>query len=99
VFFSQYAQAPVVTGGANVRMINMRQVSGVATAPGIPATTVAFQNPFWRDATVTVTGGAVTVIAVSGTALGITSGSFLVPSGKTVTLTYTVAPTWKWVLS
>jgi parallel beta-helix repeat protein len=70
--------------------------AGVLTAPSVPATTVAQTNTFGVDATVTVSGGTVTVIAVGGTATGLTSGTFRVPQGQTITLTYSVAPTWKW---
>lgn len=67
-------------------------------SPAVPATTVAFTNNFGSDAEVFVTGGTVTVIAIGGTATGLTSGAFRVPSGQTITLTYSVAPTWTWFL-
>ena len=38
----------------------------------------------------------VTGIAVAGQSLGVTSGTVFVPTGRTITLTYSVAPTWKW---
>jgi hypothetical protein len=73
--------------------------TGVQTPPAIPASTVALVNPFWRDAAVTVNGGTVTVIAVDGTATGITSGTVVVPAGKNIAITYSVVPTsWNWVL-
>jgi hypothetical protein len=40
----------------------------------------------------------VTVIALDGTATGLTAGVFPVRSGGTITLTYSVAPTWHWSL-
>jgi hypothetical protein len=98
---------PSVTGGANLQVINLQCPTGAVgtigfTPPAVPASTVAFNNgtgtPMWRNATVTVIGGTVTVIAVDGVATGLTSGTVIVPSGKTITLTYSVAPTWKWVL-
>lgn len=69
---------------------------GHVTSPGIPATTVALANPFEVDAMVIVSGGTVTVIAIGGVATGLTSGVFRLPAGQTITLTYTVAPTWTW---
>lgn len=49
---------------------------------------------------VNVSGGTVTAIAVDGTVLtGVTSGVIMVPSGKTITLTYSSAPSWQWVLA
>lgn len=88
-----------VNGGAHVKVINQDQGVGVITAPTIPTSTTALQNPFWRDAMVTIVGGTVTGIAVDGTSqLLTTPGTVCVPSGKTITLTYSVAPTWQWTL-
>lgn len=70
---------------------------GVLGPPAVPATTVAYTNAYGVDATVHITGGTVTVIAIGGTTTGLTSGSFRVPSGSTITLTYSVAPTWVWI--
>ncbi|MBV9660449.1 MAG: hypothetical protein JO337_04765 [Acidimicrobiales bacterium] len=47
----------------------------------------------WRDCMVTISGGTVTGISVAGVSLGITSGTFVVPSFQQFTLTYSVAPT------
>lgn len=88
---------PSVTGCANVRIINENRTRGNITAPSVPATTVA-STPIFKDAAVTITGGTVTVIAVDGVATGLTSGTVIVPTGKTITLTYSSAPTWKWWL-
>lgn len=71
---------------------------GPITSPTLPATTVAYTNNYGSDATVYITGGTVTVIAIGGTATGLTTGQVRVPSGQTITLTYSVAPTWKWFL-
>ena len=64
--------------------------------PGLPLTTVPFSNQLTQDCLVEVSGGTVTVIDVNGTVTGQTSGTFLVLAGQTITLTYTVAPTWVW---
>jgi hypothetical protein len=69
---------------------------GVLGPPAIPATTVAFVNPYHVDCMVHVTGGTVTVVAIGGSATGLTAGTFRVPATSTITLTYSVAPTWKW---
>lgn len=88
---------PTVSGGANAHIFNGYQSTGHQAPPAVPATAVALVNPFWRDAAVTVSGGTVTVISVDGTATGVTSGTVIVPAGKSITLTYSVAPTWNWV--
>lgn len=90
--------APIVQGASNLEIINGHVTRGAQTAPAVPASTVALTNPFWRHAWVVVSGGTVSAIAVDGVATGLTSGTFRVPSGKTITLTYTVAPTWNWWL-
>lgn len=94
---------PIVNGGANLKIIatggtTVGHSFGHVTAPSVPATTVVLQNPFWRDAAVTVSSGTVTAITVDGTAVGITSGTVIVPSGKTIALTYTGTPVWVWNL-
>lgn len=86
------------TAIGNLRIINGQQGGGHQASPTVPATTVALQNPFWRDAWVIVSGGTVTAITVDGTATGFTSGAVLVPTCKTIAITYSVVPTWTWWL-
>lgn len=69
---------------------------GFITAPTIPASGTAVTGSNNFDCTVYVKGGTVTVIAVGGTTTGMTSGPIKVPAGKTITLTYSSAPTWTW---
>ena len=64
--------------------------------PAVPATTVALVNPYNVDCDVNITGGTVTVISIGGQATGQTSGKVFVPAGQSITLTYSVAPTWTW---
>ena len=71
--------------------------TGPQAVPAVPASGTALANPFPFDCTVYVTGGVVTAIAVGGTATGLTSGSVFIPTGETITLTYTSAPTWVWI--
>ena len=71
-------------------------VGHAVAQPAVPATTVAATNTTGVDCMVYVTGGTVTAIAVGGTATGLTSGAFHVLAGSTITLTYSVAPTWQW---
>ncbi len=93
---------PTVSGCANLKIVDMVRLPGavdVGDTPAVPATTVGLRNPFWRDAFVHIAGGTVTAIAVDGRTLGVTSGLVAVPSGRTITLTYSSAPTWVWTLS
>jgi hypothetical protein len=59
----------------------------------IGATGVAAYNNNSAGVNLTIAGGTVTVIAINGTATGLTSGTFFVPAGGTVTVTYSVTPT------
>lgn len=88
-----------IRGCAAFRVYDAARTAGIATAPAVPASTVALKNPFWRDAFVHIAGGTVSAINVDGQALGVTSGMVMVPTGKSITLTYTVAPSWKWTLT
>jgi hypothetical protein len=67
-------------------------VQAVGNPVTLAATTVASYNNNAYPVNVSVTGGTVTVIAVNGTVTGLTSGTFFVPAGGTLTITYTVAP-------
>ena len=64
------------------------------TAMTIGATTVASVNPNPVPVNVAVTGGTVTVIAVGGVVTGLTTGTFLIPPAGSITITYSVAPTF-----
>lgn len=85
-----------ISDPTNVRVIYIDGTSGNAAAPAMPASTVALRNPTWRDCAVTITGGTVTAITVDGVATGLTSGTVIVPSGRKIAITYSVAPTWVW---
>ncbi len=69
---------------------------GALGPPSVPSTTVAYTNAYGVDCTVFVTGGTVTVVSIGGIATGLTSGSFRVNAGQTITVTYTVPPSWTW---
>ncbi|HXW78998.1 MAG TPA: hypothetical protein VEJ84_05840 [Acidimicrobiales bacterium] len=69
--------------------------------PGVPSSTTALANPTPVNMVVIVTGGTVSAIAVNGTATGVSlasgaSATFVLKPGQTITLTYSVAPTWYW---
>ena len=64
-----------------------------AAAVTLAASTVAAPNPNPVPVSVTVSGGTVTAISISGGASVGTSGTFTIPVGGTVAVTYSVAPT------
>lgn len=68
-----------------------------SSQPGIPASGTPVTNNFGVDATVHILGGTVSAVVIGGSATQLTGGTFRVPSGQTILLTYTVAPTaWTW---
>lgn len=71
---------------------------GGFTTPAVPLTAVPVTNTSPVPATVVVTGGTVTNVAVNGVTAGAGDGTYTVPSGQTITLTYSAAPTWAWTL-
>lgn len=71
-------------------------LTGVQAAPAVPASTVAQTNTFPFPVVVIVSAGTVTVIAVNGTTTGLTAGTFILMPGDTITITYSVVPTWVW---
>ena len=67
-----------VASPTGLRILNGQQKLGLVTAPTYTLGT-AFQNPFWRDATVTLSGGTVTAVKQ-----GVTQGGSVAPSMTTV---------------
>lgn len=63
------------------------------SAISLAATTVAAPNPNPVPVSATVSGGTVTAISINGGSSVGTSGTFTVPVGGTIAVTYSVAPT------
>jgi hypothetical protein len=70
------------------------KVTGSVATVTPPATTVPYSNLTQANQQVIVSGGTVTVIAVNGVTTGLTSGVFTLNPGDSLTLTYSVAPTF-----
>lgn len=84
------------TGPVTDHNIGYNPVGKLAAQPAVPGTGVAFTNNSGSDCSVYVTGGTVTGISVGGQATGLTTGHFRVAARQTITLAYSVAPTWVW---
>lgn len=70
---------------------------GKQVAPAVAGSTVAVANPFPFACLVRVVGGTVTVIAAGGATQAAASPALvLVDVNESITLTYSVAPTWTW---
>jgi len=62
----------------------------------VPASGTAFTNPVALGCTVVITGGTVTAVKINGNQVGTADGTYTVPGGAQITLTYSAAPTWTW---
>jgi hypothetical protein len=79
----------------NVAGFNPR---GFITAPAVPASGVATTNLTGVDVTVYLNGGTLTGNVQIGAhgVLAVTNVPYFLPAGETITLTYSVAPSWQW---
>src|SRR5258708_11635365 len=68
--------------------------AGAVTTPAVPASTVAVNNPNGFAVTIVITGGTMTAVVVNGVTVGTGAGTYAVPAAGTISMTYTVAPTW-----
>ena len=83
------------TDSMAVNNLNFNPI-GNFTAPSIPATTVNYTNTYGYPCMVTIFGGVVTDIVIDSVSTGLTTGSFIIEIGETISITYSSAPTWKW---
>jgi hypothetical protein len=59
-----------------------------------PASTVAYTNNSLSDQQITIGSGTVSDISINGSTTGLTSGTFILRPGETLTPTYSVNPVW-----
>jgi hypothetical protein len=76
----------------------MVYTSGVANVsqPAVPASTVAQQNTNSVPVQVVISGGTATSTSVNGIVVGGGDGTYTVPAYGSISVTYSVAPTWVW---
>lgn len=96
--FTSTITIPATTSGVTV--IDTTVPAGnVASPPAVPATNTPLQNTLRRPAFVTITGGVVTAVKIDGVTQGnLIAGTFVVPAGIAISITYTGAPSWVWTL-
>lgn len=71
--------------------------TAVPATPAVPASTVNATNTTGEPVAVTVTGGTITAVVVNAVTVSTVTGvTVVVPAGQTISITYTVAPTWVW---
>jgi hypothetical protein len=71
---------------------------GGFTTPAVPASGTPVTNTSAMPAQVVISGGTMTNVSVNGVTVGTGAGTYTVPAGQAITLTYTAAPTWTWAL-
>jgi len=93
-------RAPIVTGGANLRVLSSNQARAVQGAPAYTSGT-PFQNPWWQDTEVRLTGGTTSSVLIGPTSAACTQSvgtatpvTFKLPAGWWFSITQTVAPTF-----
>ena len=73
-------------------------VAGPIASPAIPSSGSSYTNISGRHCLVTIRGGVVSSVQVDSNVItGVTVGLVVVPSGSSITLTYSVAPAWDWL--
>jgi len=65
-------------------------------APAVPASLTPVVNVTGQAMQVVITGGTMTNVTVNGVTVGAGAGTYTVPAGASIVMTYTVAPTWAW---
>jgi hypothetical protein len=70
--------------------------SPAVATPGVPGSGTPVVSTFNYTVRVTITGGTMSNVVVNGVSVGTGAGTYVVPAFGSITLTYTVAPTWNW---
>jgi hypothetical protein len=68
------------------------------STPAVPASTTPVTNTSPLPASVVISAGTLTNVSVNGVTVGAGDGTYTVPAGATIAVTYSVAPTWTWTL-
>jgi hypothetical protein len=68
----------------------------VPSQPSVPASTVAQQNVNTYPVQVVISAGTITAVVVNGITVGSAAGTYTVPAFGSISITYSVAPTWVW---
>lgn len=89
------ARLPGLRDGA-ISFTSYFESTPAITTPGVPGSGTPVTNTSGFPVKVTVIGGTGTNVTINGVAQGSFDGTYNVPIGGTIALTYTVAPTWNW---
>jgi hypothetical protein len=70
--------------------------SVITGQPAVPASNAYQFNYTNQPYSVVITGGTVTGVLINGLSVGTGDGTYIVPAGAGIAITYSVAPTWQW---
>jgi hypothetical protein len=94
----QNVAVSLLTGTVQSVMITAPNPPAVTT-PAVPATTVnaTNSNSFPCQVVIAANGSTISAVTVNGSGVGTAAGTYVVPAGGTIAISYTVAtPTWTW---
>lgn len=80
----------------NMQFTTLFEYTGTTNTPAVPATTVNQVNTNAWAVFVTISGGTLTAVKVNNVQVGTTAGTYIVPAGQPISITYSSAPTWTW---
>lgn len=80
----------------NLQFTTLFENTGTTSTPGFPGSTTPVTNTNKWAVFVTITGGTLSNVVVNGVSVGTTAGTYVVPAGQTISITYSVAPSWAW---
>jgi hypothetical protein len=93
----QFANARIGgTRDASMSFTSWLETIQTVSTPGVPASGTPVVSTFNQPVTVTITGGTMSNVTINGQTVGAGAGTYVIPPLGTITMTYTVAPTWNW---
>lgn len=94
----QFAEARLAgKRDGDMQFTTLFDYTGTTTTPGFPLTNTNVVNTNAWPVFVTITGGTLTSVKVNNVQVGTTAGTYVVPAGQPISITFSVAPTWAWV--
>ena len=100
--FSNYTSGnPItgtMTGSGNWVYHNLPAQSATTVTPTMPASNSPITNTTGYTVRYSISGGTFSQILSDGTAMGTGATFGYLDPGETITITYTVAPTWVWLI-
>lgn len=91
-----FGQLLVAAANGQVAGYTAQDTGGSVSTPGVPATTVAVVNNTGQNVNVVITGGTMTAVKINGVTVGTGAGTYFLANGASISMTYSVAPTWVW---